>query len=132
VDSVRNISSFFRYKMRFFLSIYFFYFSKRNRKQILHSMENKINLTEKEIPTHWYNIQADMPNPMLPPLHPGTKQPVGPEDLSPIFPMELIKQEVSQERWIEIPEEVRDIYKIWRPTPMFRAHRLEKTSRYSC
>ena len=89
-------------------------------------MENKINLTEKEIPTHWYNIQADMPNPMLPPLHPGTKQPVGPEDLSPIFPMELIKQEVSQERWIEIPEEVRDIYKIWRPTPMFRAHRLEK------
>ena len=112
--------------MRFFLSIYFFYFSKRNRKQILHSMENKINLTEKEIPTHWYNIQADMPNPMLPPLHPGTKQPVGPEDLSPIFPMELIKQEVSQERWIEIPEEVRDIYKIWRPTPMFRAHRLEK------
>jgi tryptophan synthase beta chain len=123
---VRNISSFFRYKMRFFLSIYFFYFSKRNRKQILHSMENKINLTEKEIPTHWYNIQADMPNPMLPPLHPGTKQPVGPEDLSPIFPMELIKQEVSQERWIEIPEEVRDIYKIWRPTPMFRAHRLEK------
>ncbi len=76
-------------------------------------MENKINLTEKEIPTHWYNIQADMPNPMLPPLHPGTKQPVGPEDLSRIFPMELIKQEVSQERWIEIPEEVRDIYKIW-------------------
>lgn len=89
-------------------------------------MENKINLTEKEIPTHWYNIQADMPNPMLPPLHPGTKQPVGPQDLSPIFPMELIKQEVSLERWIEIPEEVRDIYKIWRPTPMFRAHKLEK------
>ena len=86
----------------------------------------KFNLTEKEIPTKWYNIQADMPNPMLPPLHPGTKQPIGPEDLAPIFPMELIKQEVSKERWIEIPEEVRDLYKIWRPTPLYRAYRLEK------
>lgn len=89
-------------------------------------MKTKIILREKEIPTHWYNIQADMPNPILPPLHPGTKQPVGPEDLAPIFPMELIKQEVTQERLVEIPEEVRDIYKIWRPTPLFRAHRLEK------
>jgi tryptophan synthase beta chain len=88
--------------------------------------QHKILLSEDEIPTHWYNIQADMPNKPLPPLHPGTRQPVGPQDLAPLFPMELIKQEVSQERYIEIPEEVREIYKLWRPTPMFRAHRLEK------
>jgi tryptophan synthase beta chain len=87
---------------------------------------NKINLTEDEMPKYWYNIQADMPNPALPPLHPGTKQPVGPEDLAPLFPMELIKQDVSRERFIEIPDEVRDIYKLWRPTPLFRAKRLEK------
>ncbi len=86
----------------------------------------KILLTEKEIPEQWYNIQADMPNPMLPPLHPGTKQPIGPNDLAPLFPMELIKQEVSKERWIDIPEEVRDIYKMWRPTPLYRAFNLEK------
>lgn len=86
----------------------------------------KIILTEKDIPEKWYNIQADMPNKMLPPLHPGTKQPVGPEDLAPIFPMELIKQEVSTERWIEIPEEVRDIYKLWRPSPLIRASKFEK------
>jgi len=87
---------------------------------------NKINLTEDEMPKYWYNIQADMPNPALPPLHPGTKQPVGPEDLAPLFPMELIKQDVSKERFIEIPDEVRDIYKLWRPSPLFRAKRLEK------
>ena len=87
---------------------------------------NKINLEEKDMPKYWYNIQADMPNPTLPPLHPGTKQPVGPQDLAPLFPMELIKQEVSKERFIEIPEEVQNIYKIWRPTPLFRAKRLEK------
>ncbi len=86
----------------------------------------KILLSENEIPEHWYNIQADMPNPMLPPLHPGTKQPIGPEDLAPLFPMELIKQEVSKERWIEIPEEVREVYKMWRPTPLYRAYGLEK------
>lgn len=86
----------------------------------------KILLSEKEIPEHWYNIQADMPNPMQPPLNPGTKQPIGPEDLSPIFPMGLIAQEVSNERYIEIPEEVRDIYKLWRPTPLYRAYNLEK------
>ncbi len=89
-------------------------------------MVRKILLQESDIPTHWYNIQADIPNPMLPPLHPGTKQPIGPEDLAPLFPMELIKQEVSQERWIEIPEEVRDVYTLWRPTPLFRARNLEK------
>ncbi len=88
--------------------------------------ELKILLTEKEMPTHWYNIQADMPELPDTALNPGTKQPLGPQDLTPIFPMELIKQEVSQERWIEIPEEVRDIYRIWRPSPLFRARRLEK------
>jgi tryptophan synthase beta chain len=86
----------------------------------------KFLLSENEIPEQWYNIQADMPNAMLPPLHPGTKQPIGPEDLAPLFPMELIKQEVSKERWIDIPEEVRDIYKMWRPTPLYRAYNLEK------
>ncbi len=87
---------------------------------------NKILLEEKEIPEQWYNIQADMPNPLQPPLHPGTKKPIGPDDLAPLFPMELIKQEVSKERWIEIPEEVRDVYKLWRPTPLYRAYNLEK------
>ncbi len=86
----------------------------------------KILLSENEIPDKWYNIQADMPNPTLPPLHPGTKQPIGPEDLAPIFPMELIKQEVSRERWIDIPDEVRDVYKMWRPSPLYRAYNLEK------
>ncbi len=90
------------------------------------SKYRKIILEENEIPEKWYNIQADMKNKPLPALHPGTKQPIGPDDLAPLFPMELIKQEVSQEKWIEIPEEVRDVYKIWRPTPMFRARNLEK------
>jgi tryptophan synthase beta chain len=86
----------------------------------------KFTLDENEIPTQWYNIQADLPEPMPPVLHPGTGKPIGPEDLAPLFPMELIKQEVITERWIEIPDEVRDIYKLWRPTTLFRAHRLEK------
>ena len=86
----------------------------------------KILLAENEIPEQWYNIQADMPNPLQPPLHPGTKQPIGPQDLAPLFPMELIKQEVSKERWIDIPEEVREVYKLWRPTPLYRAYGLEK------
>ncbi|NBC83220.1 MAG: TrpB-like pyridoxal phosphate-dependent enzyme [Bacteroidetes bacterium] len=86
----------------------------------------KIYLDEKEMPRSWYNIQADMPNKPKPPLHPGTHQPVGPDDLAPLFPMELIKQEVSTEKYIEIPEEVFDIYKIWRPTPLVRAEALEK------
>ena len=88
--------------------------------------ETKITLSEKEMPTHWYNIQADLPTPLGPPLHPVTHEPVGPEDLAPIFPMGLIQQEVSTERWIEIPDEVREIYCLYRPTPLFRAHRLEK------
>jgi tryptophan synthase beta chain len=86
----------------------------------------KIFLNENEMPTQWYNIVADMPNKPLPPLHPGTKQPVGPEDLAPLFPMELIKQEVSTDRYIDIPERVQEIYKIWRPTPLVRAYSLEK------
>ncbi|NND08970.1 MAG: TrpB-like pyridoxal phosphate-dependent enzyme [Saprospiraceae bacterium] len=89
-------------------------------------MTRKITLSEKEIPENWYNIAADMPNKPLPPLHPGTKEPIGPEALAPLFPMELIKQEVSAEKWIEIPDEVRDIYSIWRPTPLYRARGLEK------
>ncbi len=90
-------------------------------------MQNrKILLSENEIPTHWYNIVHDMPNKPLPPLHPGTKEPIGPEALAPLFPMELIKQEVSTEKYIEIPDEVRDIYKLWRPSPMYRAYGLEK------
>jgi len=83
-------------------------------------------LDENEMPTSWYNIQADLPEPLPPALHPATGKPVTPDDLKPIFPMELIKQEVSRERWIEIPEEVQEVYKLWRPTPLFRAHRLEK------
>ena len=86
----------------------------------------KFLLAENELPRQWYNIQADLPKPLPPVLHPGTKQPIGPQDLAPLFPMELIKQEVSTERWIDIPDEVLDIYKLWRPTPLFRAHRLEK------
>ena len=72
-------------------------------------MNRKITLTEKEIPEHWYNVIADMPNKPLPPLHPGTKQPIGPEALAPLFPMELIKQEVTSEKWVAIPDEVRDV-----------------------
>ncbi len=89
-------------------------------------MSKKIFLDENEIPHSWYNIVADMQNKPLPPLHPGTKQPLSPADLEPIFAKELIKQEVSQERWIEIPEEVRELYKLWRPTPLVRATALEK------
>jgi tryptophan synthase beta chain len=86
----------------------------------------KFILNEKDMPTRWYNIQADLPVPLPPPLHPGTKQPLGPADLAPLFPMELIKQEVSQERYIDIPEEVQKIYHLWRPTQLYRAYRLEK------
>lgn len=90
------------------------------------SNDKKIYLNEKEMPTQWYNIMADMPNKPLPPLHPGTKQPIGPEALAALFPMELIKQEVATDRWIDIPEEVQDLYRIWRPTPLHRAYHLEK------
>ena len=96
----------------------------KNQIQMKHM--RKFYLNEKEMPTQWYNVHADMPNKTMPPLHPGTRQPIGPEDLAGLFPMELIKQEVSMERFIEIPEEVQDIYKIWRPSPLIRARNLEK------
>jgi tryptophan synthase beta chain len=86
----------------------------------------KILLDESELPTAWYNIAADMPNATQPPLHPGTGQPIGPGDLAPLFPMAVIEQEVSRERWVPIPEAVRDVYRLWRPTPLYRARRLEK------
>ena len=78
------------------------------------------------VPTHWYNLAADLPQPCPPALHPGTKEPLAPEDLAPLFPMALIMQEVSTERWVEIPQTVREIYALWRPSPLVRAHRLER------
>jgi len=87
---------------------------------------NKILLTEDEMPTQWYNIVPDLPVPMAPPLHPGTLQPATADDFAPLFPMALIQQEMSQERFIDIPGEVLDVYKLWRPSPLFRARRLEK------
>ncbi|GBD28586.1 Tryptophan synthase beta chain [bacterium HR31] len=89
----------------------------------------KVVLPESELPKAWYNILADLPTPPPPPLHPGTKQPVGPADLEPLFPREIILQEVSTERWIEIPEPVREVYRLWRPTPLIRARRLEAALR---
>ena len=88
--------------------------------------QTKFILPESELPERWYNIAADLPKAPPPPLNPGTHQPIGPEALAPLFPMELIKQEVSQERYIDIPEEIREVYKLWRPTPLIRARRLEK------
>jgi len=88
--------------------------------------QTKVVLDESQMPTHWYNIVADLPTPPAPHLHPGTQQPLTPDDLAPLFPPDLIAQEVSTERWIEIPAEVHDIYRLWRPSPFYRAHRLEK------
>src|SRR5947209_8895004 len=90
------------------------------------NVHTKYLLTEDEMPRSWYNIAADLPRPPDPVLHPGTKQPVTPDDLSPLFPMALILQEVSTERYIEIPEPIRQVYMQWRPSPLFRARRLEK------
>ncbi len=86
----------------------------------------KYLLSEKDIPTQWYNITADLPTPLPPPIHPATHEPVGPEALAPLFPMALIEQEMSPEQYIPIPEEVLEVYKLWRPTPLYRAHRLER------
>ncbi len=86
----------------------------------------KVLLNEDEMPRQWYNIQADLPKPMSPPLHPGTGKPVGPDDLAPVFPMNLIEQEVSRERWIDIPEPVLEKYLLWRPSPLYRAKNFEK------
>jgi tryptophan synthase beta chain len=90
------------------------------------ALQHKVNLDEGEMPTRWYNILHDLPTPPPPVLHPGTKQPVGPDDLAPLFPMELIAQEVSGEQYVDIPGEVLDVYRLWRPSPLYRAHRLEK------
>ncbi|HEY1919505.1 MAG TPA: TrpB-like pyridoxal phosphate-dependent enzyme [Streptosporangiaceae bacterium] len=86
----------------------------------------KYLLPESELPTAWYNVVPDLPAPPPPPLHPGTRQPVGPDDLAPLFPAALIGQEVSGDRYVEIPGEVLDVYRLWRPTPLFRARRLER------
>src|SRR3970282_2977195 len=86
----------------------------------------KYMLDESRIPKVWYNLAADLPEPLPPVLHPGTQQPLGPGDLAPLFPMALIMQEVSTEREIEIPQPIRDIYRLWRPTPLYRARRLER------
>ncbi|MEM9133185.1 MAG: TrpB-like pyridoxal phosphate-dependent enzyme [Actinomycetota bacterium] len=86
----------------------------------------KVLLDENEIPTQWYNIVADLPEPPPPALHPGTLEPAGPEDFAPLFPMDLIEQEVTTERYVDIPGEVLDVFRLWRPSPLFRARRLEK------
>ncbi|MGH3344218.1 MAG: TrpB-like pyridoxal phosphate-dependent enzyme [Carbonactinosporaceae bacterium] len=83
-------------------------------------------LDESDLPGQWYNVIADLPSPPPPPLHPGTRQPVGPDDLAPLFPMALIQQEVTSDRFVDIPEEIREVYAMWRPTPLVRARRLEK------
>jgi tryptophan synthase beta chain len=88
-------------------------------------METRFLLRENQIPTHWYNIIPDMPGPLAPVLHPGTRKPVTPADMLPLFPGALLEQEMSPERWIAIPDQVRDVYRLWRPTPLHRAHRLE-------
>ena len=87
--------------------------------------QHKYTLTEDEMPTTWYNVIPDLPSPPPPPLHPGTMEPVGPDDLAPLFPMGLIEQEVTTERYVDIPGGVLDVYRQWRPSPLFRAHRLE-------
>ena len=90
------------------------------------AVRTKYILDESEMPTTWYNVVPDLPQPPPPPLHPGTHEPVGPDDLAPLFPMALIGQEVSGDRYIDIPGAVLDVYTMWRPTPLYRAHRLEK------
>jgi len=90
------------------------------------AVQNKILLDESELPTRWYNVIPDLPSPPPPPLHPGTLQPVGPDDLAPLFPMALIGQEVSGDSYLDIPEPVLDVYRMWRPTPLIRARRLER------
>lgn len=99
---------------------------RKDERSVDELSDVKILLPESEIPKQWYNIVADLPTPPKPPLHPATKQPVGPEDLAPIFPMALIEQEASGQRWIDVPEEILNIYRLWRPTPLYRARRLEE------
>jgi tryptophan synthase beta chain len=91
-----------------------------------HDKQTKFLLDESRMPQAWYNLAADLPQPLPPVLHPGTGQPVGPDDLAPLFPMEIIRQEVTTEQYVAIPEAVQDVYRLWRPTPLYRAHRLER------
>jgi tryptophan synthase beta chain len=86
----------------------------------------KILLGEDEIPKQWYSILPDLPKPLPPPINPATRKPVAPEELTAVFAKECVRQEASSDRWVDIPEEVRDVYRLWRPTPMFRATALEK------
>ena len=86
----------------------------------------KFLLDESEMPTRWYNVIPDLPEPPPPVLHPGTLPPVGPDDLAPLFPMDLILQEVTTDSYVDIPGPVLDVYRLWRPSPLYRAHRLEK------
>jgi tryptophan synthase beta chain len=88
--------------------------------------QTKFALNENDIPRQWYNVMADMDTPPPPPLHPATLEPVGPDALAPLFPMSLIQQEVTADRYVDIPDEVLEVYRLWRPTPLYRAHRLEK------
>src|ERR1700721_796189 len=90
------------------------------------SERTKFVLDESQIPAQWYNVVPDLPEPPPPPLHPGTGEPVGPDDLAPLFPLALIGQEVSGDRYVDIPGEVLDVYRLWRPSPLFRARRLER------
>ena len=92
------------------------------------SEDSKFFIKDSDVPKQWYNLVADLKEPMSPPLHPGTKQPIGPDDLAPLFPMDLIMQEVSQERYIDIPKPVLDAYTRWRCTPLVRARALERHS----
>ncbi|ADJ48720.1 tryptophan synthase subunit beta [Amycolatopsis mediterranei S699] len=88
--------------------------------------QTKYVLDEADLPAQWYNVIPDLPEPPPPPLHPGTREPVGPDDLAPLFPQALIAQEVTTDRYVDIPDEVREVYRLWRPSPLFRARRLEK------
>ena len=92
-------------------------------------MDTRYLLGEKQIPTHWYNIIPDMPGPLAPVIHPRTLRPVTPQDMLPLFPPALLEQEMSSQRWIPIPDEVREVYRLWRPTPLHRARRLEQALR---
>jgi tryptophan synthase beta chain len=88
--------------------------------------QTKYVLDEADLPAQWYNVIPDLPEPPPPPLHPGTREPIGPDDLAPLFPQALIAQEVTTDRYVDIPEEVREVYRLWRPSPLFRARRLER------
>src|SRR6202050_5761428 len=95
-------------------------------REVVMAERTKITLDESEIPRQWYNVIPDLPAPPPAVLHPGTLQPVGPEDLAPLFPMELIRQEVATDSFIDVPDDVLDVYRLWRPTPLYPARRLEK------